>query len=92
MDEPNEAILSQESALKYFGKEDAIGEVFSFDSRDFKVTAIMEDCPNNTDLPFDVMLSFSTIKKEKDEVLYMKLINSGLHINSLSDTFILMVA
>jgi hypothetical protein len=31
-------------------------------------------------------------KKEKDEVLYMKLINSGLHINSLSDTFILMVA
>jgi putative ABC transport system permease protein len=68
LDEPNEAILSKKLAIKYFGKEDAIGEVISFESKDFKVTAIMEDSPDNTDIPFDVMLSFSTIKREKDEV------------------------
>ena len=68
LDEPNEAILSKKLAIKYFGKEDAIGEVISFESKDFKVTAIMEDCPDNTDIPFDVILSFSTIKREKDEV------------------------
>lgn len=68
LDEPNEAILSKKSALKYFGKVDAIGEIISFESRDFKVLAIMEDSPNNTDLPFELMLSLATIKKEKDEV------------------------
>ncbi len=67
LDEPNEVILSKKSALKYFGKEDAIGEMLGFESKEFKVTAIMEDSPINMDLPFDVMLSYATIKKEKDE-------------------------
>ncbi|MBI3218263.1 MAG: ABC transporter permease [Bacteroidetes bacterium] len=68
LDEPNEAVISKASALKYFGKDDAIGEVFNFESREFKVTAIVEDLPTNTDFPFDVILSYATIKKEKDEV------------------------
>lgn len=67
LDEPNEVILSQRSALKYFNKEDAIDEVIKFENREYRVTAIMEDLPGNTDLPFDVMLSFATIKKESDE-------------------------
>jgi putative ABC transport system permease protein len=68
LDEPNEAVLSKKYAIKYFGKEDAIGEVLSFESKDFKVTAIMDDYPANTDIPFDVILSYVTIKKEKDEI------------------------
>ncbi|MDL5045960.1 ABC transporter permease [Oscillatoria amoena NRMC-F 0135] len=67
LDEPNEAILSRSSAIKYFGREDAIGEVIKFNDQEYRVTAIMEDYPNNTDLPFDVMLSAVTIKKESDE-------------------------
>ncbi len=67
LDEPNEAIVSKKSALKYFGKEDATGEVLKYDNREYKITAVMEDAPSNTDLPFDVMLSYITIKKEKDE-------------------------
>ncbi|MBX2899765.1 MAG: ABC transporter permease [Cyclobacteriaceae bacterium] len=67
LDEPNEVILSKRSAIKYFGKEDAIGEVLRFDDNEFRVTAIMEDYPTNTDLPFDVLASYITIKKERDE-------------------------
>ncbi len=66
--EPNEAIISKKSAVKYFGKEDAVGEVLDFEGKEYKVTAIMEDYPENTDFPFHVMLSYVTIKKEKDEV------------------------
>ena len=66
LDEPNEVILSRRSALKYFGKEDAIGEVLRFDDQEFKVTAIMEDYPDNTDFPFDVMLSYITIKSNNE--------------------------
>ncbi len=67
LDEPNEVILSKRSAIKYFGKEDAIGQVLRFDGKEFRVTAIMEDFPSNTDLPFDLLASYVTIKKEKDE-------------------------
>jgi putative ABC transport system permease protein len=67
LDEPNEVVLSKRSAIKYFGKEDAIGEVLRFDGKEFRVTAIMDDFPSNTDLPFDLLASYSTIKKEKDE-------------------------
>ncbi len=64
LDEPNEAIISKKLAIKYFGKEDALGEVLEFEKTQFKVTAIMEDAPNNTDLPFNLMLSFATKKKD----------------------------
>ena len=67
IDEPNEAVLSTSLAKKYFGREDAIGEVLKFEDREFKVTAIVEDAPTNTDLPFDLFLSYSTVKREREE-------------------------
>jgi putative ABC transport system permease protein len=68
LDEPNEAIISRRWAIKYFGKEDATGEIIQYESNDFKVTAVMDDFPpNNTDLPFDLMLSYATIKTSMDK-------------------------
>lgn len=67
LDDPNEAILSASWAVKYFGKEDARGEVFQFDNKDYKVAAVMEDPPVNTDLPISIMLSYATVKKELDD-------------------------
>ncbi|GHM99216.1 ABC transporter permease [Cytophagales bacterium WSM2-2] len=64
LDDPNEAIISQAFAKKYFGKADAIGEVLEYDNIQYKVAAIMEDTPNNTDFPFEVMLSYITKKKD----------------------------
>lgn len=67
LQEPNEAVVSLSTAKKFFGKEDAVGEVITFQGRDYKIASIMEDFPNNTDFPFNIVLSFITIKKEKDE-------------------------
>ena len=67
LDEPNEAIISKRWALKYFGKEDARNEILKFDTIEYKVTAVMEDFPANTDFPFDLMLSYSTIKSENEK-------------------------
>lgn len=67
LDEPNEVIISKRSAIKYFDKEDAVGEVLRYDDQDFRVTAIMEDFPSNTDLPFDILASYITVKKSRDE-------------------------
>ncbi len=67
LDEPNEVILSRAFAIRYFGTEDAIGNVLRYENLDYRVTAIMEDCPDNTDLPFEVMLSYITIKQQHDQ-------------------------
>lgn len=67
LDDPNEAVISKSLALKYFGKEDAVGEIVSFDAKEYKIGAVVEDAPNNTDLPFDLMLSYVTVKKESEE-------------------------
>ena len=67
LDEPNEAIISKRWALKYFGKEDARNEILKFDTVEYKVTAVMEDFPTNTDFPFDLILSYVTIKNGNEK-------------------------
>ncbi|MBT1704281.1 ABC transporter permease [Chryseosolibacter indicus] len=66
LDDPNEAIISLSLAKKYFGREDVIGEIVKYDTMEYKITGIMEDHPNNTDLPFSLMLSYITIKKASE--------------------------
>lgn len=67
LDDPNEAVITRKLALKYFGKEDAVGEVLKFAEHEYKITAVIEDVPTNTDLPFELMLSYITIKKQTEQ-------------------------
>lgn len=67
LDEPNEAVISVSLAKKYFDTDDAIGKLLQVDTMEYKVTAIMEDAPSNTDLPFNLMLSYATIEKSREE-------------------------
>lgn len=64
---PNEAVLAKSIALKYFGRENAVGEVFNFDDVDYKVTAIVDDPADNTDFPFTIILSYETVRKNYEE-------------------------
>lgn len=66
LDDPNEAVISKKLAMKYFGKEDAVGEILKYDTLEYKIGAVVEDAPTNTDLPFDLMLSYVTIKKQSE--------------------------
>lgn len=67
LDDPNEAVISKKLALKYFGREDAVGEIVRFENTDYKIAAVVEDAPVNTDFPFDLMLSYITVKKSREE-------------------------
>lgn len=64
---PNEVVLSKKMALKYFNKENALGEVFTVDEVDYKITAIVDDPPGNTDFPFTIILSYETVRKKYEE-------------------------
>jgi putative ABC transport system permease protein len=66
LDDPNEAIISESLAIKYFGKEDAVGKVVKHGEHEYRITAVMEDYPANTDFPFSLMLSYPTVKSENE--------------------------
>jgi putative ABC transport system permease protein len=67
LDEPNEAVISKALALKYFQREDAIGEVVKYGEHEFKIGAVVEDPQSNTDFPFTLLLSYETIRKNNEE-------------------------
>ena len=61
---PNTAILTKETAEKYFGDwKTAVGKSLKFDNKHiFKVTGILQNVPVNTDFPIKVIVSYATLK------------------------------
>jgi putative ABC transport system permease protein len=66
LDEPNEAVICRSWAQRYFGKEDAVGEIIRFKDNDFTVGAIVNDPPVQSDLPFYLFLSYATIRTDNE--------------------------
>jgi predicted permease len=61
--EPNTAILTERLAKKYFGEQDPIGQVISFDNTiPFTITGILADFPPNTDIKPEIFVSYITLK------------------------------
>jgi putative ABC transport system permease protein len=64
--EPNAAVLTQETAEKYFGDwKNAIGKSIEYrNSTILKITGILENIPATTDFPLKVVISFKTRGQE----------------------------
>lgn len=94
---PNQVLLSKSTAEKFFGNIDPINKVVRLNnSVDLKVTGVMEDAPSNTNLPFEILISYATIAKEKesygwgsvgsDDQCYL-LLEPGVNPNAIDDRF-----
>ena len=58
LDEPNEIVLSERQAQKYFGDLDPIGQTITLNrQKELVVSGVMADYPDNTDFPFDIFIS-----------------------------------
>jgi putative ABC transport system permease protein len=54
---PTDAIvLTESTAKKYFGSDNAVGKVISFNNAPLKVTAVIKDIPGNSHFTFDFMI------------------------------------
>jgi putative ABC transport system permease protein len=53
----NTVVITRSTAERYFGDEDAINKSLVIDNELWKVTAVIEDLPDNTHLKFDILLS-----------------------------------
>jgi putative ABC transport system permease protein len=63
--EPLSVVLSAETARKYFGNENPLGEVltYTFGGRktNFKVTGVLKPVPRNSHLRFDFLASYASL-------------------------------
>ena len=62
--EPNTALLTQETAERYFGDwKKAVGKTIKYENAyDLKITGILKNVPANTDFPLKVVGSYETLK------------------------------
>ena len=60
--EPFTIVLSETMAAKYFGREEAMGQILGVDNTyEFRVTGIMRDLPVNTHMRPDIFTSYSSL-------------------------------
>lgn len=68
LQEPNQVLLSKKIAKRFFGERNPMGELIRLNNKtNLEVTGLMEDYPENTSFPFEILISYATIKKEKEE-------------------------
>lgn len=61
---PYQAVLTETTAKKFFGNENPIGKIFTYnDSFPITVGSVIKDFPGNTHLPASLLLSFSDKEK-----------------------------
>jgi len=64
LDEPNSIAITENTARKFFGNEQALGNTLKLGTRDFKITAILKDVPENSHLQFEALTSMVTVTSE----------------------------
>jgi putative ABC transport system permease protein len=72
LEKPNSVILTQSSAQKLFGKENPVGKTiknYGDDTMSFIVTGVLENVPQNSQLQFDGLCSFSTMYDSHPEMM-----------------------
>lgn len=61
---PKSVVITNERAKKYFGNKNPIGETIIIDdnSENYIITAVIDECPANSSLRFDLIISISENK------------------------------
>lgn len=64
LNDPYSIVLTETLAKKYFGNEDPLGQtLLLMKNLNCKVTGIISDLPANTDFPFSMLISYSTLNE-----------------------------
>lgn len=61
----NHAVITEETARRYFGNENPIGKMITLDGRaDFEVSGIAKSVPGNSHIKFDILVSYENLIKD----------------------------
>ncbi len=65
---PNQAVVTESTALKYFNRKNVIGETIVLPAAGkemlLDIVGVVKDSPSNTHLKFDMLMSYSTMLKD----------------------------
>lgn len=63
LDGPRKLVLTESSARRYFGSQSPVGQtlLLGSDAVPYEVTAVIRDYPENSQIQFDMLASFSTL-------------------------------
>ncbi len=69
---PNQIVITESTAAKYFGKEDPIGKMVNLDTdeKPYRVTGLVADCPSNSQIKFDFLGSFISYNMKQELYSY----------------------
>lgn len=63
LNEPNTTIITERLAKKYYGDQNPIGQVITYDNfLPFTITGVLEDLPSTTDIKPEIFVSYSSLK------------------------------
>jgi ABC-type antimicrobial peptide transport system permease subunit len=71
LDSPNEVVIDETLAAKYFGpdwqQQSILGKTIMLNKEtELKITAVAEAAPENTDFPFSMLISYATVQKDME--------------------------
>ncbi|MFQ5824980.1 MAG: ABC transporter permease [bacterium] len=70
LQDPGSIVLTEESAVKIFGKENPLGKTLNLNSDgDLKVTGIINNVPRNSHFRFNYTVSMKTVQRRRPELL-----------------------
>lgn len=83
-------VISQTTAKKFFGNEDAMGKVLEGDDEKvYRISGVMKDMPANSSIRYDMVFNFQQLEQEYDTTSSFKTLNTNWDIYSY-DTYVLL--
>jgi putative ABC transport system permease protein len=63
--QPGFVVLTEKTAKKYFGKEEAVGKRIKLENvLDVEVAAVIDNAPTNSHLPYDMLISYQSFSSD----------------------------
>ncbi len=64
--QPNTLVISEATSEKYFGKNDPLGKVLSFNGSPLKITGVFKKIPPNSHFDFNLIASMATLPESRE--------------------------
>jgi len=95
LSQPNNMVITESMAKKYFGNENPIGKIINSDNRnDYNITAVVEDVPRNSHFHFDFLQSIARYNDSNSPVWFFNdfytyaLLKEGTSTKLLEEKFL----
>ncbi|MDR0737730.1 MAG: ABC transporter permease [Prevotellaceae bacterium] len=66
---PYSIVLTEETAVRIFGNDDPLGKTVRIDGKEYNVTGVAKNPPQNSENKFNALISFSTLYRMPDRYM-----------------------